>query len=117
MIAPAMLLSGLSLVVQVAVVVPRYDVSSTCRAAIALVAGSEGRTVENCMAAENDARKSLEKDWPKTPAAERTQCTGTVNVGGSPSYDELLTFIEMMRDTRQPKEGERTKTRKSAGKS
>ena len=117
MIAPTMLLSGLSLVVHVAVVVPRYDVRSTCRAAIALVAGSEGRTVANCMAAEDDARKALEKDWTKTPAAERTQCTGTVNVGGSPSYVELLVCLEMMRDTREHEEAEHAKTRKSAGKS
>ena len=117
MIAPTMLLSGLSLVVHVAVVVPHYDVRSTCRAAIALVAGSEGRTVANCMAAEDDARKALEKDWTKTPAAERTQCTGTVNVGGSPSYVELLVCLEMMRDTREHEEAEHAKTRKSAGKS
>jgi hypothetical protein len=68
------------------------------------------------MAAENDARKSLEKDWPKTPAAERTQCTGTVNVGGSPSYVELLVCLEMMQDSRKHHEDERAKSRKPAGK-
>ena len=43
------------------------------RAVVTLAAGSEGRTVESCMAGEEVARKDLEKDWAKIPAAERTQ--------------------------------------------
>src|SRR6476469_5132640 len=50
MITPAILSTSLGLVVSVADTVPRYDVRSTCRAAVALAGGSEGRTVENCMA-------------------------------------------------------------------
>jgi hypothetical protein len=69
------------------------------------------------MAGEDAARKDLEKDWVKIPTAERTQCIGTVNVGGSPSYVELLICIEMMRDSRKHQEEERAaKTRKPAGK-
>ena len=45
------------LVIPVADTVPRYDVRSTCRAAVTLAAGSEGRTVESCMAGEEVARK------------------------------------------------------------
>ena len=97
MITPAILITSLGLVVSVADTVPRYDVRSTCRAAVALAGGSEGRTVENCMATEDTARKDLEKDWAKTPTPERTQCVGTVAVGGSPSYVELLICLEMMR--------------------
>jgi len=98
--------------------VPRYDVRKTCRAAVTLAAGSEGRTVESCMSGEELARKDLEKDWAKIPAAGRTQCTGTVVVGGSPSYVELLICLEMMRDSRKHQEDERAaKTRKPAGKS
>jgi hypothetical protein len=118
MIMPAMLLTNLGLVIPVADTVPRYDVRKTCRAAVTLAAGSEGRTVESCMAGEEVARKDLEKDWAKIPAAGRTQCTGTVVVGGSPSYVELLICLEMMRDSRKHQEDERAaKTRKPAGKS
>ena len=117
MITPAILITSLGLVVSVADTVPRYDVRSTCRAAVALAGGSENRTVENCMATEDTARKDLEKDWAKTPAPERTQCVGTVAVGGSPSYVELLICLEMMRDSRKHQEDERAaKTRKPAGK-
>lgn len=68
------------------------------------------------MAGENVARKDLEKDWVKTPAAERTQCMGTVNVGGSPRYVQLLICLEMMQDSRKHHEDERAKARKPAGK-
>lgn len=116
MITPAILITTLGLVVPVADAVPRYDVRPTCRAAVALAGGSEGRTVENCMATEETARKDLEKDWAKTPTAERTQCVGTVGVS-SPSYVELVICLEMMRDSRKHQEDERAaKTRKAAGK-
>ena len=69
MIMPAMLLTSLGLVVQVADAVPRYDIRRTCRAAVTLAAGSEGRTVDSCMAGEEAARKDLEKQWAKVPAA------------------------------------------------
>ena len=85
MIAPAMLLTSL-FVIHVADTVPRYNVRPTCRAAVELAAGSEGRTVDSCMAGEERSRKDMEKDWAKIPTAERIQCMGTVNVGGSPSY-------------------------------
>src|SRR5262245_16712920 len=67
MIMPAMLLTSLGLVVQVADTVPRYDIRRTCRAAVTLAAGSQGRTVESCMAGEEAARKDLEKQWAKDP--------------------------------------------------
>jgi hypothetical protein len=101
----------------VADTVPRYDVRATCRKAVALASGSEGRNVENCMMSEEAAHKDLEKDWVKAPAAERTQCIGTVAVSGSPSYVELLTCLEMMRDLRKHQEDERAaKKREPAGK-
>lgn len=106
MVTFAMLLAGTSLVVQVADVVPRLDVASTCRAAIAL-AGNQGRTVESCVAGEEAARKELEKDWAKFPGAERNQCIQTAAKGGSPSYVEIIVCLEMMRDSRVRKEAPR----------
>jgi hypothetical protein len=95
MIAAAMLLTSLIFVIHVADTVPRYDVRSPCRAAVTLSGGgTEGRTVDNCVAGEDAARKDLEKEWAKIPVPERTQCTGTVAVGGSPSYVELLICTE-----------------------
>ena len=109
MIMPATLLIGFGLTINVADVVPRYDMKPTCRAAVALAAGTEGRSIENCMAGEEQARKEIDKAWLKTPSAERSQCIGTVAVGGSPSYVELVVCLEMMRDSRTHREEERTK--------
>ena len=67
------------------------------------------------MAGEEGARKEIEKEWAKLPAPDRTQCVGTVAVGGSPSYVELIICLEMMRDSRKHQEDERAaKTRKPA---
>jgi hypothetical protein len=106
MIMFASLLVGTGFVINVADTVPRYDVTSICRAAIEL-AGNTGRTVDSCVAGEEAARKDLAKDWSKIPSAERTQCMGTVAVGGSPSYVELLICVEMLGDSRKRREDER----------
>ena len=67
MIMPAMLITSLGLVVTVADTVPRYDIRSTCRKAVALTAmGEGGRTVESCVTGEEAARKDVEKDWTST---------------------------------------------------
>jgi hypothetical protein len=58
---PATLLFGFGLMINVADTVTRYDVKPTCRAAISMVAGSQGRTVESCLAGEERARNALEK--------------------------------------------------------
>ena len=117
MIMPAMLITSLGLVVTVADTVPRYNVRSTCSKAVALTAmGEGGRTVESCMVGEDSARKDVEKDWTKTPAAERTRCVSTVRADSSPSYVELLICLEMTRDSRKRQEDERAKSRKPAGK-
>ena len=93
---PATLLVGSTLVINAADTVPRYDVKSTCRAAISLSGtGTEGRTVENCISSEERARKELEKDWSKIPSAERTQCIASMAKGGFPSYVELVICLEI----------------------
>jgi hypothetical protein len=110
MIVPATLLIGFSLITNVADAVPHYDMKPTCRAAVALAAGGDGgRSIENCMAGEEQARKEVDKAWLRTPSAERSQCIGTVAVGGSPSYVELVVCLEMMRDSRAHQEEQRTK--------
>jgi hypothetical protein len=113
MLVSATLLTSFGLVINVADTVPRYDVKPTCQAAINLSAGTEGRTVESCMAGEEAARKDLAKDWSKIPIAERSQCITTMAKGGFPSYVELVVCLEMTRDSRVHQEEERAKNVKS----
>jgi len=115
-IAFAALLVGLGVVINVADTVPYYDLKPTCRAAVNLAAGTEGRTIESCMAGEDEARKGLAKDWSKIPIAERNQCIATMAKGGFPSYVELVVCVEMMRDSRVHREEERATNAKSKSK-
>jgi hypothetical protein len=103
MVIFAMLLAGTNLVINVADAIPHFDVSKTCKAAIDLT-GNSGRSVENCVASENVARKEIEKDWATFPTAERNQCIQTAAKGGSPSYVEIIVCLEMIRDSRTHKE-------------
>jgi hypothetical protein len=112
MIAFATLLLGSGLAISVADAVPRYDLKPTCRAAVNLAAGTVGRTIESCMASEDEARKGLAKDWSKIPIAERGQCIATMAKGGFPSYVELVVCIEMMKDSRVHQEEERASNEK-----
>jgi hypothetical protein len=113
MLIHAALLIGSGLLINVADAIPRYDIARTCRAAVAMTSGSQGRTTENCGAGEEAARKDLEKHWATAPAAERTQCTGTVAVGGAHahSYVELLICLEMMRDSRVRRDDEQARSK------
>ncbi len=111
MLSHAAFLVGSGLLINVADALPRYDVRSTCHKAVTMMGGSGGRTVENCVAGEEAARNDLEKQWAKLPAAERAQCTGTVAVGGTHSYVELLVCLEMMRDSRTRRDDELAKAK------
>jgi hypothetical protein len=93
---------GLSLGLPAAAVAdgpPRLDVTPTCEAA-ARVAISTGRDKASCLADERSAQEALAKDWSSYDAADKVQCVGNVKTGGPPSYVELLSCIEVMRDAR-----------------
>jgi hypothetical protein len=76
MIVPASLLIAFGLAINVADTMPRYDMKPTCRAAIALAAGSEGRNIDNCMTGEEEARRQIDKDWSKTQARNDASVLG-----------------------------------------
>jgi hypothetical protein len=101
------------LVINVADSVPRFDVRPTCRSAISMMGSDPARSVEQCVAGEERARKDLEKNWSKFPATDRSQCVGTATNHGSPSYEELQTCLDMMQDNRALRERERKQKLKS----
>jgi hypothetical protein len=79
--------------------VPKFDVERTCRSAAA--AGLPGRDSAECQRDEQDARSKLEKDWSQYSAAQRSECDGLVKTGGAPSYVELLTCLEMAKQSKE----------------
>jgi hypothetical protein len=76
--------------------VPRLDVTPTCRPIDKsdMVQMDESR----CRQIENDARDQLVRQWSDFPAADRMLCTQTATMGGTASYVQLITCLEMKRD-------------------
>jgi hypothetical protein len=88
--------------------VPRLDVTPTCRP---LDKSDNMQLDENrCRKIETDARDQLTRQWANYPAADRSQCIATATMGGTASYVELITCLEMKRDVANlPANGLRSK--------
>jgi hypothetical protein len=97
MIRPALLALafGSPLIIDVADV-PVYDVAPGCRAAVTVMPGS----FEACIKDENGARAQLAARWDQFSGPQRDNCVQAENSGGSPSYVELLTCIQMAQDAK-----------------
>ena len=92
--ALAALAIGTPLFITVADAVPVYDVAPVCRASVTVMPGS----FEACMKDEQDARTQLAASWDRFAVPQRASCMLTENTGGTPSYVELLTCLQMARD-------------------
>jgi hypothetical protein len=75
---------------------PKLNVGSSCGAA-AKGALSAGRDKEACMGDELAAQEMLAKNWTRYSCARKTQCVGVTTQGG-PSYVELISCLDIMRD-------------------
>jgi hypothetical protein len=77
--------------------VPAFDLKKSCKttedAALSL-----GRSVEACISSEEAAREQLENRWAEFPGGKRTECVGVSRIGGTPSYIEVLTCLELAQD-------------------
>jgi hypothetical protein len=78
---------------------PTLEVGRSCDAAASH--GLNGRTRDACMSEENAAKSTLDDKWKQFTARQHARCTGLVNMGGPPSYVELLTCLEMAEQARQ----------------
>ena len=76
--------------------VPDLDVTPTCRPLDKsdMMQLDESR----CRQIEKDARTQLVTQWRNFPAADRAECTTAATMGGTASYVELITCLEMKRD-------------------
>ena len=94
--APLFTLAFGSQLVTVAEGVSAFDIAPSCRAAVAVMPGS----FEACMKDKQDARVQLAAQWETFIASDRATCTQNETTGGSPSYVELITCLQMARDAR-----------------
>jgi hypothetical protein len=78
---------------------PEMNIGPSCDAA---ASGSVvvGRDKEACLVDERAAKDGLTKNWDGYDRAARTQCVGLNRTGGPPSYVELLSCLEVMRDAK-----------------
>jgi hypothetical protein len=78
---------------------PNLKLGQSCEAA-ARGAITAGRDKEACMADERTAQDQITKNWSQYAATDKTDCVGMNRTGGPPSYVELLTCLEIMRDAK-----------------
>ena len=74
---------------------PKFNVESGCKDAVALdqsmeIDRSVSQNYQSCMNDEASAHEELVQSWSKYSAAEKTRCVGQTEVGGMPSYVEVL---------------------------
>jgi hypothetical protein len=73
---------------------PELNIDPSCRAA-ATASAVLNRNEDTCKRDENDARGKLQTDWGQFTAGQKTHCVTLSRLGGSQSYVELLTCLEM----------------------
>jgi hypothetical protein len=84
---------------------PTLQVGSSCEAA---ARGSVvlGRDKKACLADETTTQDTLKQNWSKYAASDKNECVGMVKTGGPPSYVELLSCVEILRDARNIRNGD-----------
>lgn len=93
LIAGALMLAGTQ-VAPAADEVPRFNIGPSCKAA-ATAAVTASRDENACTADENTALDKLKQDWSHYNVNQRGHCVRLSSLGGSPSYVELLTCLEL----------------------
>jgi hypothetical protein len=100
----SMIALGTQLVVAAADVVPAFDIERGCRVdstqAFDLSTGLN-ETAKRCAADERRARAQLRTQWARFRAVDKMQCIGEADIGGTPSYVDLLTCLQLAKDARQ----------------
>jgi hypothetical protein len=74
--------------------VPELNIAPSCHAA-ATAATVLNRNEDTCKRDETDARGRLDQEWADFTPVQKTRCVSLSTLGGSPSYVELLTCLEM----------------------
>jgi hypothetical protein len=95
------LVLNILLLLPIADAVPKLNYEPNCRAATKAGEGlGQGldASFSRCMAEEEKARATLEKEWTKFTVSSRSSCAGMSSTMGIQSYVELLTCLEMERD-------------------
>ena len=80
--------------------VPELYIEPSCRAA-AEAAVAPNRDADVCKRDELSARGKVDDEWGQFTPAQKTHCVSLIGLGGSPSYVELLTCLELAKDAKE----------------
>src|ERR1019366_6895103 len=96
--------------------VPKFDIGPSCRSAGA-AAVMATRNTASCEQDENNARATLEKEWSQFTPLDKARCTRLMTSGGSPSYVDLLTCLELAKQVKELPGGDQMDSGKPVEKS
>jgi hypothetical protein len=88
-----------------AAAMPVFNYERTCKET-PTVGMDADRTIRSCMASEESARESLARIWDRAKPSSQKDCRTLTEMGGVPSYVELITCIEMRQGDLQEKPAE-----------
>jgi hypothetical protein len=92
---PIIILTTLS-PIAVSDTVPAFAIAKECR-----LEGGSAADIDRCSRDESAALGQLKADWAQFAGTERSNCTNQTTIGGFASYVDLLTCLEIARDTRK----------------
>ena len=81
--------------------VPQLNVTPSCQVAAESTARQGKRTADACLRDERQARDELAQKWDNYSETERARCVRLSNLGGAPSYVELLTCLQLAKASKQ----------------
>jgi hypothetical protein len=100
----SMIVLGSQLVMTVADGVPKFDIARQCRLdstqAFDLSAGLN-ETMKKCVSDEQQALTELQTQWSQFREPDKAQCTAETSIGGTSSYVDLLTCLQLAKEARQ----------------
>lgn len=88
--------------------IPDFDIAKTCQSA-AQASVSDNASQEGCLRSERAAHDEIKRRWGEFAAPAKRQCEKQFEAGGSPSYVEMVTCLELASGTGLPRQsGDRT---------
>src|SRR5215218_7021906 len=87
-------LAGLACGPAMAQQLPRFNIEAICSTAQALTP-EDRDPVQGCIRDETAAERQLQEVWTAAAAAQRETCAAETQVGGSPSYVDVLTCLQI----------------------
>jgi hypothetical protein len=77
---------------------PRFSVEATCKEARPLTP-QDTNPYESCMRDETAAERQLREIWSSSAPGQRNMCGQEAQIGGTPSYVDMLTCLQIAQGT------------------